>query len=82
MHCISYNDQKGFGFIQPDNFEEDVFVHANRAGACRHQRSAGGPGGEVRQGIEQPSPRSRLPKAATQAAAFAEKGSPRGSDAQ
>jgi cold shock protein len=25
---LSYNDQKGCGFIQPDNFEEDVFVHA------------------------------------------------------
>jgi cold shock protein len=30
---LSYNDRKGFGFIQPGNFEEDVLATAlERAG--------------------------------------------------
>lgn len=29
-----YNDQKGYGFIQPDNGEKDVFVHATALQRC------------------------------------------------
>lgn len=29
-----YNDQKGYGFIEPDNGQKDVFVHATALERC------------------------------------------------